>query len=71
MDIKPGNIFITRDKRLQTCNYDSPDDDFEEEDPVSTEEEITYKIGKFCMRTVYIYILTLWAHSRRAKSFTS
>jgi wee1-like protein kinase len=40
MDIKPGNIFISRDKRLYTLHDDSADDG-----PVSTEEEITYKIG--------------------------
>lgn len=45
MDIKPGNIFISRDKRLHALNYDSADDGFEEDDPISTEEEITYKIG--------------------------
>jgi serine/threonine protein kinase len=54
MDIKPGNIFISRDKRLYALNYDSADDGFEEDDPVSTEEEITYKIGNFYMRKVYI-----------------
>ncbi|XP_069684894.1 wee1-like protein kinase isoform X2 [Periplaneta americana] len=45
MDIKPGNIFISREKRLQILNYDSADDGFEEDDPISNEEEITYKIG--------------------------
>ncbi|PSN34900.1 hypothetical protein C0J52_16510 [Blattella germanica] len=47
MDIKPGNIFISREKRLRTLNYDSADDGFDEEDSISTssEEEITYKIG--------------------------
>lgn len=48
MDIKPGNIFISRDKRLHALNYDSADDGFEEDDPISTEEEITYKIGNLC-----------------------
>lgn len=43
MDIKPGNIFITKEKRLHAVNYDSADDGFDEEDTV--EEEITYKIG--------------------------
>ncbi|XP_011641526.1 wee1-like protein kinase [Pogonomyrmex barbatus] len=42
MDIKPGNIFITKEKRLLALNYDSADDGFDEE-PVN--EEITYKIG--------------------------
>lgn len=58
MDIKPGNIFISRDKRLYALNNDSADDGFEEDDPVSTEEEIKYKIGNFCMRKKK-YILTL------------
>ena len=43
MDIKPGNIFISKEKRLLAVNYDSADDGFDEEETV--EEEITYKIG--------------------------
>lgn len=43
MDIKPGNIFISKEKRLLCLNYDSADDGFDEEEMV--EEEITYKIG--------------------------
>ena len=43
MDIKPGNIFISKEKRLHALNYDSADDGFDEEETV--EEEITYKIG--------------------------
>ncbi|KAK2583392.1 hypothetical protein KPH14_009380 [Odynerus spinipes] len=43
MDIKPGNIFISKEKRLLAVNYDSADDGFDEEEIV--EEEITYKIG--------------------------
>ncbi|XP_046744090.1 wee1-like protein kinase [Diprion similis] len=43
MDIKPGNIFISKEKRLHAVNYDSADDGFDEEETV--EEEITYKIG--------------------------
>lgn len=54
MDIKPGNIFISRDKRLYTLHDDSADDGFEEDEPVSTEEEITYKIGIFYMRKVHM-----------------
>ncbi|XP_014479674.1 PREDICTED: wee1-like protein kinase [Dinoponera quadriceps] len=42
MDIKPGNIFISKEKRLLALNYDSADDGFDEEETV---EEITYKIG--------------------------
>ncbi|KAG8225806.1 hypothetical protein J437_LFUL005613 [Ladona fulva] len=42
MDIKPGNVFISRERRLHAINYDSADDGFEEE---VSEEEITYKIG--------------------------
>jgi hypothetical protein len=56
MNIKSGNIrvFIALAERLHTCNYASPDDVFEEDDPARTEEETTYKIGKFCIRKVYI-----------------
>ncbi|XP_046594259.1 wee1-like protein kinase isoform X1 [Neodiprion lecontei] len=43
MDIKPGNIFISKEKRLRAVDYDSADDGFDEEDTV--EEEITYKLG--------------------------
>lgn len=43
MDIKPGNIFISKEKRLHAIDYDSADDGFDEEETV--EEEITYKIG--------------------------
>ncbi|XP_071441120.1 wee1-like protein kinase 1-A [Hetaerina americana] len=42
MDIKPGNIFISRERRMHAVNYDSADDGFEEE---ASEEEISYKIG--------------------------
>ncbi|RLU20754.1 hypothetical protein DMN91_007367 [Ooceraea biroi] len=44
MDIKPGNIFISKEKRLLAINYDSADDGFDEEETIE-EEEITYKIG--------------------------
>jgi len=44
MDIKPGNIFISKEKRLHVINYDSTDDGFDEEETIE-EEEITYKIG--------------------------
>jgi wee1-like protein kinase len=54
MDIKPGNIFISRSRRLHALNYDSADDGFEEDDPVSTEEEITYKIGNICMHVLFM-----------------
>lgn len=43
MDIKPGNIFITKEKKLHAINYDSADDGFDEDENV--DEEITYKIG--------------------------
>lgn len=42
MDIKPGNIFISREKGQMRVNYDSADDGFDEEE---AEEELTYKIG--------------------------
>lgn len=46
LDIKPGNIFISREKRIQLTNYDSADDGFEEPDEhLQGEEEPTYKIG--------------------------
>ncbi|XP_011866312.1 PREDICTED: wee1-like protein kinase 1-A isoform X2 [Vollenhovia emeryi] len=43
MDIKPGNIFITKEKKIHALNYDSTDDGFDEDE--ATEDEITYKIG--------------------------
>lgn len=46
LDIKPGNIFISREKRIQFTNYDSADDGFEDLEELSHgEEELTYKIG--------------------------
>ncbi|KAJ8951157.1 hypothetical protein NQ318_021601 [Aromia moschata] len=46
LDIKPGNIFISKEKRIHITNYDSADDGFEDLDDNSIlEEEITYKIG--------------------------
>lgn len=41
MDIKPGNIFISRESRTPPLNYLS-DDSFEEE-----EETVVYKFGEF------------------------
>lgn len=43
MDIKPGNIFISKEQRLLPLNYDSADDGFEELEEGA--EEVTYKIG--------------------------
>lgn len=46
LDIKPGNIFISREKKMHVTNYDSADDGFEDLDDTSMlEEELTYKIG--------------------------
>ncbi|KAF2896362.1 hypothetical protein ILUMI_09825 [Ignelater luminosus] len=47
LDIKPGNIFISREKKAQYTNYDSADDGFEDADEPSIceEEQIMYKIG--------------------------
>lgn len=46
MDLKPGNIFISREKKMHITNYDSADDGFEDLDDNSMlEEEVTYKIG--------------------------
>ncbi|XP_020296605.1 wee1-like protein kinase 1-A isoform X2 [Pseudomyrmex gracilis] len=44
MDIKPGNIFISKENRLLALNYDSADDGFADEEDIA-EDEITYKIG--------------------------
>lgn len=46
MDLKPGNIFISKEKKINIANYDSADDGFEDLDDNSMlEEEVTYKIG--------------------------
>lgn len=45
LDIKPGNIFISKEKWYQLVNYDSTDDGFEDLDETHYEEELTYKIG--------------------------
>ncbi|XP_044260912.1 wee1-like protein kinase [Tribolium madens] len=45
LDIKPGNIFISREKKIQFTNYDSADDGFEDLEESHYEEELTYKIG--------------------------
>ncbi|XP_050316165.1 wee1-like protein kinase isoform X2 [Anthonomus grandis grandis] len=46
LDIKPGNIFISIEKKVNLTNYDSADDGFEElDDNQMYEEELTYKIG--------------------------
>lgn len=46
MDLKPGNIFISKEKKIHITNYDSADDGFEDLDDNSMlEEEVTYKIG--------------------------
>ncbi|CAG9770161.1 unnamed protein product [Ceutorhynchus assimilis] len=46
LDIKPGNIFISIEKKVNLTNYDSADDGFEDlEENQMYEEELTYKIG--------------------------
>lgn len=48
LDIKPANIFISREKRMQPLAYDSADDGYDELDERENNkdiEEITYKIG--------------------------
>lgn len=46
LDIKPGNIFISKEKKMNITNYDSADDGFEDlEESSMYEEELTYKIG--------------------------
>lgn len=44
MDIKPANIFISREQKVNLQGEESADDGFEEEH-VEEEEEVTYKIG--------------------------
>ncbi|XP_050717211.1 wee1-like protein kinase 2 isoform X1 [Eriocheir sinensis] len=44
MDIKPANIFISREQKINLQGEESADDGFEEEH-VEEEEEVTYKIG--------------------------
>nr|CAD7392032.1 unnamed protein product [Timema cristinae] len=41
LDIKPGNIFISREKHYNSINGDSHDDGFEDDEA----EDVTYKIG--------------------------
>lgn len=47
LDIKPANIFISKEKKIQYVNYDSTDDGFEDLDESihCDEEQIMYKIG--------------------------
>lgn len=45
MDIKPANIFVSREQKVNLQGEESADDGFEEEQ-VEEEEEVTYKIGK-------------------------
>lgn len=44
LDIKPANIFISKEKPTQYTNYDSADDDFDDGDE-QNKEQITYKLG--------------------------
>ncbi|XP_022906291.1 wee1-like protein kinase [Onthophagus taurus] len=43
MDIKPANIFINREIRIQCTNCENPDDSFEDDD--KDEGDLIYKIG--------------------------
>lgn len=43
MDIKPGNIFISKERRYISTNYDSADDGFDEEETIDV--DTTYKFG--------------------------
>ncbi|KAK9874422.1 hypothetical protein WA026_002767 [Henosepilachna vigintioctopunctata] len=45
LDIKPGNIFISKEKKLNYSGYDTADDSFEDLDDSQCEAEVTYKIG--------------------------
>jgi hypothetical protein len=60
MDIKPENIFISRDKRLHAVKDDLEDESFVEDDPVSPIEEITYKIGNLEGISTYVLILCVF-----------
>ena len=51
LDIKPGNIFISRETR-----YDSADDGFED-DENPDRDDVTYKIGKFM---AFFYLLSFF-----------
>ncbi|KAL3271540.1 hypothetical protein HHI36_022017 [Cryptolaemus montrouzieri] len=44
LDIKPGNIFISKEKKLN-YSFDIADDGFEDLDDSQCESEVTYKIG--------------------------
>lgn len=44
LDIKPANIFVSREQKVNLQGEESADDGFEEEQ-VEDEEEVTYKIG--------------------------
>lgn len=48
MDIKPANIFVSREQKVNLQGEESADDGFEEEQ-VEEEEEVTYKIGKLIL----------------------
>lgn len=52
MDIKPANIFISREQKINLQGEESADDGFEEEH-VEEEEEVTYKIGSL---SFYFYL---------------
>lgn len=46
LDIKPANIFISKETPTHYIDYDSADDDFYGvDDQHSDDEEVTYKIG--------------------------
>ncbi|KAK3882997.1 hypothetical protein Pcinc_012650 [Petrolisthes cinctipes] len=44
MDIKPANVFVSREQKVYLHSEESADDGFEEEH-IEEEEEVTYKIG--------------------------
>ena len=54
MDIKPGNIFISKEQKISPSGDDSADDGFEEEH--EEEDGVTYKIGKQKFPFVYLKI---------------
>lgn len=64
MDIKPANIFISREQKINLQGEESADDGFEEEH-VEEEEEVTYKIGQlyfiyFNLLLCYLFFIHLF-----------
>lgn len=54
MDVKPANIFVSKEQKVNLQGEESADDGFEEEQ-VEEEEEVTYKIGKYLFNMQLCY----------------